>query len=131
MPEATRTISKHVACRGTRRDGAPCRAPATVDGFCYSHAPGLDAERRAARTKGGQNKSTAIRAEKTPLPSYLKPVLGAVLAAIRDVRVGTLSPAQGGSIAALAGVAVRLVTAGQLEERLTALEAQTEGARTA
>ncbi len=131
MAQASATIRNHPRCGATRRDGQPCGAAARASGFCFSHDPALEAERRAARTLGGQNKSTAIRAEHTPLPSYLKPVLGSVLAAIRDVRAGTLSPAQGSSIAALAGVAVRLVTAGQLEERLSALEAQTEGARTA
>ena len=112
-------------CRGTRRDDTPCQAPPHTigpDGYCWAHDPAKREARRAARAKGGQHKATAIRAEHTPLPSYLKPVLGSVLAAIRDVRAGTLSPAQGSSIAALAGVAIKLVTAAEFEERLQALE---------
>ena len=118
-------------CQGTRRDGTPCQAPPHTigpDGFCWAHSPTKREARRAARAKGGQHKATAIRAENTPLPSYLKPVLGSVLAAIRDVRAGTLSPAQGSSLAALAGVAIKLVTAAQFEDRLSALENQQGGA---
>ena len=122
MAEASRSITNHPACRGTRRDGQPCGAPATIDGWCWSHAPGRDAERRAARQKGGTNKSTAARVANARLPNYLRPVLGAVLSALRDVRAGTLTPAQASSIAALAGAAVRVVSAGQLEERIAALE---------
>jgi hypothetical protein len=65
------------------------------------------------------------------LPSYLRPVLALVVRALVDVRDGRLSPAQGSAIAALAGVAIKLVTAAQFEERLSALEHQQEGLRTA
>ncbi len=123
MAQASATIGNHPRCAATRRDGQPCAAPAQAGSrWCFTHDPAKDAERRAAREKGGQNKATAIRAEHLPLPNYLKPVLGAVLAAIRDVRAGTLTPAQASAIASLAGAAVRVVSAGQLEERLQALE---------
>ena len=132
MTQASPSIPNHPRCAATRRDGHPCAAPALAGGrFCFTHAPDRATERNAAREKGGRNKATSVRAEHLPLPSYLKPVLGAVLAAIRDVRDGTLSPAQGTSMAALAGVAIKLVTAAQFEERLRALEHQREGGRSA
>ena len=121
-------------CRGARQDGTPCQAPpASIgpDGYCWAHDPAKREARRAARAKGGQHKATAIRVESAPLPSYLRPILGAVVKALADVRDGRLTPAQGSSIAALASVAIKLVTASQFEERLSALEAQREGAQQA
>jgi hypothetical protein len=106
-------------CRGTRRDDTPCQAPAHTigpDGYCWAHDPAKREARRAARAKGGQNKATAIRVASAPLPSYLRPVLALVVRALVDVRDGRLSPAQGSALAALAGVAIKLVTAAQFEE---------------
>jgi len=121
-------------CRGTRRDGTPCQAPPHAigpDGYCWAHDPAKREARRAVRAKGGRHKATAIRVESAPLPSYLRPVLALVVRAMVDVRDGRMSPAQGSSIAALAGVAIKLVTASQFEERLSALEGQQEGTRDA
>ena len=111
-------------CRGTRKDGTPCQAPPHAiggDGYCWAHDPEKREARRAARAKGGQHKATAVRAEKL-VPSHMRPVLGAVLAAIRDVRSGALTPAQGSALASLAGAAVRVYAAGVLEQRIDELE---------
>ncbi len=119
-------------CRGARQDGTPCQAPPHTigpDGYCWAHDPAKREARRAARAKGGQNKATAIRVENAPLPSYLRPVLALVVRALVDVRDGRLSPAQGSAMAALAGVAIKLVTAAQFEDRLSALENQQGGAQ--
>ncbi len=137
-------------CSATRRDGAPCAAPpSAVDaatGFCWAHNPAkraarraarakggrgkATAARRAARAKGGRGKATAARAEKL-LPSHMRPVLGAVFAALRDVRSGTITPAQASAIASLAGAAVKVYQVGRLEERIADLEAVQEGRLTA
>ncbi len=121
-------------CSATRRDGAPCAAPpSAVDaatGFCWAHNPAKRAARRAARAKGGRGKATAARAEKL-LPSHMRPVLGAVFAALRDVRSGTITPAQASAIASLAGAAVKVYQVGRLEERIADLEAVQEGRLTA
>jgi hypothetical protein len=116
-------------CKGTRQDGTPCQAPphtVGADGFCWAHSPAKREARRAARVKGGKGKATANRVEKL-VPSHMRPVLGAVLSAIRDVRAGSLTPAQGSAIAALAGAAVRVYSVGVLEERLRALEETATG----
>jgi hypothetical protein len=129
MAPASPSIRHHPLCAATRRDGAPCGARALPgERFCFVHHPDQAARQRESRERGGRNKATAVRVEAAPLPSYLRPILGAVVKAIADVRDGRLSPAQGSSIAALAGVAIKLVTASQFEERLSALEQQ-EGVR--
>ncbi len=121
MAEASGSVPKR--CAASRKDGQPCGAP-VLDGRdrCFAHDPTRRTEREAARRKGGENSATAARAERL-VPSHMKPVLGAVLAALRDVRAGTLTPAQGSAIASLAGAAVRVYQVGIIEERVAALEA--------
>ena len=132
MTQASPTIPNHPRCAATRRDGQPCAAPALAGGrFCFTHDPDRETERQAARERGGRNRATAIRVESAPLPSYQRPVLAVVVRALVDVRDGRLSPAQASAMAALAGVAIKLVTAAQFEERLSALEGQREGAQRA
>lgn len=123
-------MDKSRRCGAARRDGSPCAAPPSAiggDGFCWAHSPAKREARRAARARGGANRSTAARAEKL-VPSHMRPVLGAVLAAIRDVRAGTLTPGQGAAIASLAGAAVRVYQIGVLEERIARLE-EVQGGR--
>ena len=118
-------------CKGTRGDGSACQAPPHAigaEGYCWAHDPAKREARRAARAKGGRGKATAVRAEKL-VPSHMKPVLGAVRAALRDVRAGALTPAQGSAIASLASAAVKVYQLGLLEERIEALEDQRERGR--
>ncbi len=120
-------------CTATRRDGSHCAAPPSAigeNGFCWAHDPDKREARRAARAKGGRQRATSARAEKL-LPSHMRPVLGAVLAAIRDVRAGAITPAQASAIASLAGAAVKVYQVGLLEERIADLEALQAGRVTA
>src|SRR5262245_52002188 len=111
------------ACRATRKDGSPCSSRVVLpSGFCAMHDPDRQAAVAAARRKGGANKATTVRAEKL-LPSHMRPVLGAVLAALRDVRDGTLPAQRATAIAALASAACRVYTVGLLEQRIEELEA--------
>ena len=115
------SIPKHCAAR--RKDGQPCTAPARAGGeYCFAHAPELAEVRRASREKGGRGKATAARAEKL-VPAVLRPVLDTLLAAVGEVKDGTLTTQQAGALGALAGAIVRVYQVGTLEERLAALEA--------
>ena len=111
-------------CTATKRDGTPCTTPVVGDGrYCFGHDPALAAKRAEARRRGGQNRSRQRRLQRL-LPETLKPVVVLLLEAIEEVHRGELAPAQASAIAALSGALVRVYTAGQLEERLAALEAQ-------
>ena len=122
MTGASQSIPKHLPCRGTRRDGSPCRAHGLLDGWCFAHHPERAAERRAASEKGGRGKATAARAEKL-VPAVLRPVLDTLLAAVGEVKDGRLTPQQAGALSSLAGAIVKVFQVGTLEERLTTLEA--------
>ena len=96
------SISQH--CVSTRRDGAPCTAQAGASGYCLGHA-----------------KSRAERAGKL-LPARLQPMVSLLEDALGVVHRGELDPRAASAMASLAGALVRAITAGELEERLRALE---------
>ena len=116
----TPSIAQH--CVSTRRDGAPCTAQAGASGYCIGHDPGA----LEARRKGGHATSLAERAAKL-LPARLQPVVSILEGALGEVHRGELDPRAASAMASLAGALVRAITAGELEERLRALEAR--GAR--
>jgi hypothetical protein len=107
-----------VRCPAITRSGQPCRARATANGWCVAHTPAA-AEWRA---KGGRATRRSERAARL-LPARLQPVAALLDTALREVYEGTLEPKQATAMAALAGALVRVVTAGEVEERLRAIEA--------
>ena len=128
MAEASRSIPKQ--CAGTRKDGRPCTARVMGAGdYCFAHDPARETERRAAREQGGRNKRTAARVDKL-VPATLRPTLGTLLAAVDEVKDGSLTPGQASAMASLAGAIVRLYQTGVLEERIAGLEAVQEQADT-
>ena len=70
---------------------------------------------------GGRATSRAERAGKL-LPSRLQPVVTILENALGEVHSGKLDPRAASAMASLAGALVRTITAGELEERLRALE---------
>ena len=111
----TPSIAQH--CVSTRRDGAPCTAKAGASGYCIGHDPGA----QDARRKGGHAQSRAERAAKL-LPARLQPMVSLLEDALGEVHRGELDPRAASAMASLAGALVRAMTAGELEERLRALE---------
>ena len=92
-------------------------ARAGTSGYCIGHAPGA----QDARRKGGQATSRAERAGKL-LPARLQPMVSLLEDALGEVHRGELDPRAASAMASLAGALVRAMTAGELEERLRALE---------
>ncbi len=115
-------------CQGRTKAEQPCRAPANTvrpSGFCPAHDAANVTAFRDQSARGGRGKATARRVGKL-VPATLKPVIGTLLAALDEVRDGTLSPGQASAMAALASAVVRLYQTGVLEERLASLEAAHE-----
>jgi len=104
-------------CVSTRRDEALCTAHPGASGYCIGHDPGA----LEARRKGGHATSRAERAGKL-LPARLQPVVSLLEDALSEVHRGELDPRSASAMASLAGALVRTITAGELEERLRALE---------
>jgi hypothetical protein len=130
MTNAGHSNPKHPPCRGTRRDGTPCKAAGMLDGWCFAHHPDREEERRASREKGGRGKATSARIARL-VPATLRPVIGTLVGALDEVHAGTLDPRQANAMAALAGAIVRAYSVGVLEQRIEALEAAQGGGRVA
>ena len=113
-------------CVGQKRDGTPCRARATSDGLCMVHSPALREKAQEARRQGGLNKARIARLGKL-VPPRLMSVYDHLDEALGQVHRGELTPQQATAMAALAGAMVRVLTSGELEERLRRLEARGEG----
>jgi len=104
-------------CPAIRRDGALCTALAGASGYCIGHNSGA----QEARRKGGHGKSRAERAGKL-LPARLRPVAAMLEDALAEVHRGELDPKVATAMASLAGALVRVITSGEMEERLRRLE---------
>ena len=123
MREASASIGNH-PCQATRKDGQPCTVRAVAGSvWCFAHDPTRAAQRDEARRRGGRGKGRTARAEKL-VPSTLRPVLALLLDAFGETHRGELDPKVAGALAALAGAVVRVYQAGQVEDRLSELEAQ-------
>jgi hypothetical protein len=122
------TVSKSL-CLSKKKNGETCRVMALADGYCFSHSPALAAKRLAARARGGQNSATAIRLEKL-VPERLTSVYGALGEALVGVRRGKLDPRIAVAMAGVARAMTAVITAGELEDRLRALEEKTGIAQT-
>lgn len=118
-------------CRARRRDGQPCSSSVVLtSGYCPMHDPARQAEVAAARVRGGRHKATVARVEKL-VPAVLRPVPNSLLAALPEVRDGTLTTQQAGALASRAAAIVKVYAVGTLEGRVAALEATPERSHTA
>ena len=108
-------------------DGRPCRAsPRRDEGYCLWHSPDHTAEAAEARKLGGLRR----RREKTLSGAYDFEGLGSTESIGRIIEIATLdalglenSIARCRVLIAAAMAASRLLEVGELEARLTALEA--------
>src|SRR5437879_1180486 len=117
MANASHSKPMHPPCKGTRRDGSPCRAAGLLDGWCFAHHPERAAERRASRERGGKAKSATARAARL-VPAILRPVLDGLIAAFGEVKAGTRDPKSAAALASVASAIVKVYGAGTMEERL-------------
>jgi hypothetical protein len=116
-------------CNHKKPDGARCRAnalPGTER--CMFHDPAKAAARAAGRQKGGVNRSkpAATLGPDTPdLPlKSVADVVAALGQTINQVRSGRLAVNVGNCLGVLAGVLLKAIEGGELEQRLAALEAR-------
>jgi hypothetical protein len=110
------------SCAGIRRDGQRCTSRVLCDGtHCYVHSPSRDAERAEARRRGGRNRANTARL-RALVPPRLLPVYDRLETALTEVHEGTLDPRVATALASLARAMVMVLTAGELESRVRALE---------
>ena len=108
-------------CPATRRDGQPCRAIANSGGFCMAHDPALAEKRREAARLGGKGKARVARLGKL-VPPRLMAVYDTLELALGQVYRGEIDARVATAMASLAGAMVRVLTSGELEQRVRLLE---------
>ena len=115
------------ACKFVKGGGEPCRAPPLHDGeFCFAHDPEHAEEMAEARRLGGLRR----RREHAVAGAYEVEGLEDVTQLRRVLTIATLdllglenSIARARALIAVVGSGAKLLEAGELEERIVALEA--------
>ncbi len=112
-------------CKAITTAGAPCSAtPRPGRDWCRWHDPDLAATRRAERIAGGEAKSNKRRARRMLLDARMEPraVEGLLCRGMVQVATGKMTPGQLSALAAGARAYVAIREAGEVEERLAAIE---------
>jgi hypothetical protein len=122
-------MSKTGKCKHKKPNGERCRANAlTNDRFCFFHSPTKNQERRQARSAGGVSRSQKMavlppdtEARRLQSPTDVCDLLGDT---INQVRRGLLDSRIATAVGYLAGTLLRGLEHGQLDDRLTRIEAK-------
>jgi hypothetical protein len=108
-------------CLGRKADGKRCLAIKGRDGYCYQHSPNrTDAQKKQQNANRGRPAKLAKL--QRLLPENLRSIWDLLLKSIFEVYDGSLPPARAMAISSLAGTAIRLVEASEIESRLRFLE---------
>lgn len=114
-------------CAASCSGGGRCRgAPVAGSQYCSFHDPGRAGAVAAGRSAGGERRSrprAVVSASEADVEVRdAKGVCRLLSITINDVRKGRLDPKIANTVGYLAGVLVRAIEVGDLEERLAALE---------
>ena len=115
-----------IQCVGIRKDGSPCKGtPLAGRDVCFVHAPELIERRRQGSIKGGANRSSRARARKQMADAVMTitDIDGLLCRSLVMVSEGRMEPAIGNAVASLAKTVTGIRQAGELERRLSELEA--------
>ena len=109
------------ACGFELERGGRCRGFALPSGRCWNHAPEREAERRAARAKGGRVKAIRGRRPRLERSGQLARWLSDLIV---DVLEGKTPPDVGRTCMYGASVLRQVIETSELEHRLDDLEAR-------
>lgn len=110
-------------CPAVRTDGRPCQSTILgPSGYCFSHDPELDEERREARRRGGLSTGRLTRLLRVP-PAALAELYERLERAIVEVHEGALEPARATAMASLVQALCATLELGDARRRLEDLAA--------
>lgn len=114
-------------CQSFKTNGGECSAHAGASGYCFAHDPGRGAERAAARKLGGLRRSTKHGGNSGKVPAAIR-TLSDVLSLLDYAKDECLAlengTQRGRLLIALAAAYTETITAGELEQRVSELEAR-------
>ncbi|MCI0438791.1 MAG: DUF5763 domain-containing protein [Chloroflexi bacterium] len=113
------TVETARVCPAIKKNGERCTAQPGADGYCIGHSPAAT----EARRRGGAGSSRAARAVKL-LPVRLRPIADILENALIEVHEHRLDPREGQAMASLATALSRVVSVGEMEERIRTLESR-------
>ena len=121
-------------CTHRKPDGRRCRAHALRGSrACFFHDPATRDEHRAATVAGGRERSRPAATLPPDTPDLALRSVADVVAALGEaynaVRAGRLDAKVGNCLGVLAGVLLRAIEGGDLEQRIASLERDRGGAR--
>lgn len=109
-------------CKGTNRNGKPCRAAATQSGLCFFHSNPSKAT-ELGRIGGRKNRHGSACADDPPLLiESAKQVRDTVARLLNDVYLGKLSPRIAVGMASLLNLQLRAIEATAWEARIDRVE---------
>jgi hypothetical protein len=113
-------------CSAIARSGARCSSPVLPDSaYCFVHCPSAADRRREASKKGGRNRANKARAAALiPQAMSAEDLAGWLSHLFKEVMSGRIEPRVGTAAATIAKALMDVRQAGEVEERLAALEAQ-------
>jgi len=111
-------------CKAQTKAGVPCQAPAIEGGLCFCHA---HPERLAELGRQGGQKNRRWKAEEADLPNMPLKNVGQVSQLLSEtinrVRQGPFDLRAANAIGFLAGILLKAIDSGRIEDRLAHLEA--------
>lgn len=113
-------------CKGVKPDGSDCQA-ATMPGseFCFFHDPTKATERRSAQSHGGSQNKVKTLPDAVPDVQVrdCEDVVKLLSETINQVRKGKIDPRVANAVGYLANVLIKAAEQGELEKRITEVEA--------
>lgn len=112
-------------CRTIKRNGEPCQAAAGDQGFCFMHDQSRDAEKAAARRKGGLQRLTPSVADKSLVPARVRSIESVLLVldyALLETLALSNGIQRGRLLVSITHGYIEALKTGELEQRLDAIE---------
>lgn len=112
-------------CRTVKRNGEPCQAAAGDQGFCFMHDLSRDAEKTAARRKGGLQRLTPSVADKSLVPAQVRSIESVLLVldyALLETLALSNGIQRGRLLVSITHGYIEALKTGELEQRLDAIE---------
>jgi len=115
-------------CKGFKKDGTPCEAPAGADGWCFHHRPDPETEaaRQEARSKGGQvGKARTLDPGAVQVDFQTTRDVTELLSSLCEwVLTGQIDAKTANAVVYAASAALRSLDQGDIEQRLEDLRAE-------
>lgn len=113
-------------CKAKLKSGRPCPNAAGQSGYCFTHDPARGAERAAARKRGGQRQRVPHAGNADDVPKQVRTlddVLKVLDYALAEALPLENSVQRGRLLVQIAHAFIEAIKTGELEQRLSVIEA--------